>query len=282
MIAAPLEVAGYMGSKAGEGVYQKIISEMPEHRVYVEAFLGGGAIFRKKRPAERSLLIELNPAVAAAWARDLASSPEAAVLPADFIEMASLAVHGERIRNGTIGTLASGDDSGRRLSLERTMASPTSVSSPLARLTAAEVVAMLQEPETLCYCDPPYIEETRARPYYECEMLGIGQHAQLLELLLALPCRVMVSGYWHPLYTTMLAEWRSISFPAMTRGGVVKTEWLWMNFDPPDRLHDTRHFGGNFRERERIKRKKARWVARLAAMSAAERQIVLDALKEVG
>ncbi len=41
----------YPGGKAGSGVYQKIINQIPPHNVYIEPFLGGGAILRFKRPA---------------------------------------------------------------------------------------------------------------------------------------------------------------------------------------------------------------------------------------
>lgn len=41
----------YPGGKNGSGVYQAIINLMPPHRVYIEPFLGGGAIMRLKRPA---------------------------------------------------------------------------------------------------------------------------------------------------------------------------------------------------------------------------------------
>lgn len=48
---------GYPGAKAAPGVYQAIINEIPPHRVYVEAFVGGGAILLRKRPAEASIVI---------------------------------------------------------------------------------------------------------------------------------------------------------------------------------------------------------------------------------
>ena len=41
----------YAGGKDGAGVYQAIINQMPEHRIYVELFLGMGAALRHKRPA---------------------------------------------------------------------------------------------------------------------------------------------------------------------------------------------------------------------------------------
>lgn len=44
-------------------MYQKIINLMPPHRVYVEAFYGGGAIMRTKRPAKKNIAIEINRGV---------------------------------------------------------------------------------------------------------------------------------------------------------------------------------------------------------------------------
>ena len=79
----------------------------------------------------------------------------------------------------------------------------------------------------------------------------------------------------------MLEDWHSISFEAMTRGGHTATEWLWFNFPPPVELHDYRYLGVNFRERERIKRKKTRWVARLQRMPVLERQSLLSAIAEI-
>ena len=51
----------YPGGKAGDGVYQRLISLMPPHEVYIEPFLGGGAIMRHKRPALLNIGIDLDP-----------------------------------------------------------------------------------------------------------------------------------------------------------------------------------------------------------------------------
>lgn len=48
----------FPGGKSGAGVYQTIINHMPPHSVYIEAFLGGGAILRHKRPARRNIGID--------------------------------------------------------------------------------------------------------------------------------------------------------------------------------------------------------------------------------
>ncbi len=47
------------------------------------------------------------------------------------------------------------------------------------------------------------------------------------------------------------------------------------------KLHDYAHLGNNFRERERIKRKKARWVKRLKKMPLLERQAILAAIASI-
>lgn len=50
----------YPGGKNGAGVWQRLISLMPPHRVYVEAFLGSGAILRRKRRAAVNFGIDVD------------------------------------------------------------------------------------------------------------------------------------------------------------------------------------------------------------------------------
>jgi hypothetical protein len=61
----------------------------------------------------------------------------------------------------------------------------------------------------------------------------------LLDILTALPCMVMISGYWSRLYAKRLRDWHSVRFQVMTHGGP-RTEWLWSNFPEPVALHDYR------------------------------------------
>jgi DNA adenine methylase len=91
----------------------------------------------------------------------------------------------------------------------------------------------------------------------------------------------MVSGYYSSIYgRSPLASWRTIGFNAMTRGGIA-IERLWMNYAVPDALHDLRYLGSNFRERERIKRKKARWQAKLAKLDPLEQAAIMECLREL-
>lgn len=132
----------------------------------------------------------------------------------------------------------------------------------------------------LVYCDPPYILSTRTRRQYTHEMTD-KQHQELLSIINRIPCNVIISGYESTLYTRKLKKWRHLTFQAMTRGGRTATEHVWCNFSPPPQIHDYQHLGADFRERERIKRKKGRLVARLARMPQLERQALIEAIREV-
>jgi DNA adenine methylase len=59
-------------------------------------------------------------------------------------------------------------------------------------------------------------------------------------------------------------------------------ELLWCNFPEPVELHDYRYLGRDFRERERIARRRRRWLARLAKMPVLERQALVSALLAMG
>jgi len=55
----------YPGGKGG--VFQRLINLMPPHEVYIESYLGGGAVMRNKRPAERNIGIEIDPEIIKMW-----------------------------------------------------------------------------------------------------------------------------------------------------------------------------------------------------------------------
>jgi DNA adenine methylase len=57
----------YPGGKNGSGVYQKIINQIPPHRVFISAFLGHCAIMRYKLPAKINIGIDQDQAVVDWW-----------------------------------------------------------------------------------------------------------------------------------------------------------------------------------------------------------------------
>jgi DNA adenine methylase len=107
---------------------------------------------------------------------------------------------------------------------------------------------------TLVYADPPYLPSTRRTPRYYRHDYTAADHERLLKLLLTLPAMVIISGYRSDLYEEHLGRWHRTTYEASTHRGLVE-EVAWTNFKPGAVLHDYRHVGSNFREREGFKRR---------------------------
>lgn len=232
----------YPGGKNGPGVAQLIVNQIPPHRVYLEPFLGGGAVWRLKRPAALNLGLD----------RD------------------GLAVQNFSNRESVLRV-----EMGQLLRLKLGAAVAEGCALRLLRTYPFQG-------DEFVYLDPPYLASVRSRPgrvYYRCEFMQMREHEKLLDLVVKLPARVAISGYLSPLYTERLAGWRSLKFEAMTRGGPA-TESLWFNYPEPEQLHDYRFLGSNKMERQCLRRMKDRWQAKLDAMPRLKRQALLAALEE--
>ena len=131
----------------------------------------------------------------------------------------------------------------------------------------------------LVYSDPPYLRATRrSRRRYRHDY-DEADHAALLDLLTGLPCQVMVSGHPSALYDDMLRDWRRVALQVTTQGQV-RTEVVWFNF-APDRMHWAGHAGRDRTDRQRIKRKAARWAENYRKMPPGERLAVVSAVMAV-
>ncbi len=206
--------------------YQHVINLMPPHRVYIETHLGGGAVLRNKKPAERNIGIELDARVIDVW--------RAQSLP-DF-EL----IHG-RAEDYLNQFAFRGDE--------------------------------------LVYVDPPYLPSTRRRTRVYAHDYSQLDHVRLVELLVKLPCKVILSGYANQLYAEVLWKWHQRTFDAKTHTDV-RTETLWLNYEPPVTLHDVSFLGDNFRDREVRKRRLQRLQERLAHMDPTERAAIAQWLRE--
>lgn len=224
-------VKRFVGAKNGMGVWQRIISEMPLHHVYVEPFLGTGIVLRRKAAAAISIASDIDPAAPG---------------------------------------LASVDG-------------PCTISLVGDALRILSTLMPMMDRQWLVYVDPPYLFSSRSckTRYYKYEFGTPGEHQSLLTILKQLNCNVMLSGYRNDLYDEEISKWRSVQIPTSKHNGARATEVIWMNFDEPLFLHDTRYLGKNFRERERIKRKRTRWVSRIHSMSRLDRAAILDAINDV-
>jgi len=100
---------------------------------------------------------------------------------------------------------------------------------------ALEVIQSEDGPDTLYYCDPPYIHASRTAPDVYALEMSEADHQELLTVLKACRGKVMLSGYPSVLYDEALAGWSRHTFelPNNAAGGESKRrvmEILWCNF----------------------------------------------------
>jgi DNA adenine methylase len=99
---------------------------------------------------------------------------------------------------------------------------------------ALALIRLLDGHETLFYCDPPYLPESRtARKIYAHEMSS-DDHAELLGAIAQVRGMVILSGYRSALYDHALVSWERHEFEKPNNAGQGKTkerrtEVLWLN-----------------------------------------------------
>jgi DNA adenine methylase len=97
---------------------------------------------------------------------------------------------------------------------------------------AVEVISLYDDPQTLFYCDPPYVHVTRGDDKaYRFEM-DDKEHRSLADYLGKTRGKVAVSGYRCDLMDTLYSGWRLYEPPARYCHSVkeLRYEALWMNY----------------------------------------------------
>lgn len=244
-----MQTMSYPGGKGASGAYQKIISWMPPHDFYAELFAGYGYIFRTKRPAAYNLALDV-----------------------------------DRNALNKITPLQTGVEKWGH------------PNGPLFETRHQNAIEFLEKrihaewnQKSLLYLDPPYLPCTLSRPAGSTRngqrykfKFGPEAHQRLLELIVPLKCYVMISGYASAMYDRALASWTRKEFQCKTRHGV-KTEVVWMNFNPdviPQR-HDWRFYGKDYRERERLQKKLKRLRRKLTEVNVFERNFLLHGIGDL-
>lgn len=164
------------------------------------------------------------------------------------------------------------------------------LASPGVTILQGDALQLLASPDLalgdgdFVYLDPPYHPGARRDPAIYRHELDAAAHRHLVgSLLPALTDRRVLwalSGYRHADYDEARARhgWHRLDYQAMTHRGPV-IESLWTNYDPAAvQLHDYRHLGRDFRERERIGRKVRRWASKLEKLPQREREAIMVAL----
>ena len=104
---------------------------------------------------------------------------------------------------------------------------------------AVDVIKLYDSSETLFYCDPPYIHETRGdSKAYVHEMTDL-QHRELAKVLNTVKGMVAISNYQCPLMDELYPapDWHKIVGPERTNHATkgTRVEILWVNYKPQNK-----------------------------------------------
>ncbi len=79
---------------------------------------------------------------------------------------------------------------------------------------AVEVIRRYDSPETLFYCDPPYVHESRSDTNAYAYEMTDDQHRQLAAVLRQVEGKVALSGYKCKLMDDLFGDWHYVEAPA--------------------------------------------------------------------
>jgi len=232
-----------------------IISYLPKHRCYVEPYCGAAAVFFRKPPSYLEVLNDLNGEVVnffdvlrdhtdellraidlTPWAR---AELERALTPSDdpierarrlYIRSYQSYTAGEAEKSRGWATAVNESRRLRRWPI-LTHLYECAKRLKLAQIdsdTALNIIERFDDAETLLYCDPPYVTETRTAIDYPLEMTD-NDHIALSEALHSIKGMALISGYDSALYRELYADWTCVTKEARTVNNVRRIEHLWVN-----------------------------------------------------
>lgn len=131
------------------------------------------------------------------------------------------------------------------------------------------------------YYDPPYKHDSTAcKTQIYKHTFSDNEHKEFLKKVTQVNYNCMISHYPCELYDTMLKDWNTFDIKVSVRSRV-QIERLYMNYKPPEKLHDYRFLGSNFSDRQRIKRKISRHIETLMKLPSTERNAIIHYLNSI-
>lgn len=109
----------------------------------------------------------------------------------------------------------------------------------IENLDVFDLIVKYDKENTLFYLDPPYISDTRGQKKSYMYELSNEKHEELVDLLLKVKGKVVLSGYDHPIYNKLLDNgWKKVVLGNYSKRSQKSkeelddgTEFVWINYD---------------------------------------------------
>ena len=105
----------------------------------------------------------------------------------------------------------------------------------IEHMDALRLIERYNNPDVLMYIDPPYVRSVRKSGALYAHEMNLAGQKQLLSLITQSRAKIVISGYDSDLYNTALDGWRKASTMSLTTSAKMATEVIWMNYQPPEK-----------------------------------------------
>lgn len=226
----------------------KLLPLIPDHEIYVEVFAGSAALFFAKKPQGIEVLNDKDEGVMNLFTvlrdREMFTEFQRVVHLTPYslreyaycqstwrdckdpVEKARRFFFVNRAcHNGVMSAGFGREYKGGRKGMTKAVSTMLNTIDRLpeiaARLRGAlldcadfrKIIKRYDAPGTLFYLDPPYVHSTRRTPKGYAHEMSDSDHEDLVELLLGIEGKAMLSGYDHPIYGPLeCAGWRKHEF----------------------------------------------------------------------
>jgi DNA adenine methylase len=236
-----------------------ILSNFPEHKVYVEPYGGAGSVLIRKQRSYAEIYNDLDGEVVNLFnmvrecgrqlGENLYLTPYARTefvksyeKSEDTLEQARRTVirsfmgFGSNSHNKKTGFRSNSNRSGTTPAHDWKNY-PECLAQTIDRLRgvvienrdAKQVMLQHDSPDTLHYVDPPYLPETRDKGRDYRHEMNVSEHLELLQFLKTLRGRVVLSCYNTPMYDDVLVGWQKHTKQAYADGARKRQEVLFIN-----------------------------------------------------
>lgn len=222
----------------------ELLPFIPDGRIYVEPFGGGGTVLLNKPRSPIEVYNDLDRSLVnlfhvlrdeakfdrfagmlgwTLYARetfleslDCEQEQDDVLAAVKFYTMLNQSISGKRLAGKNDWARAKVDNLADRWILRQEKLGP--IRDRLRRVQvenrdAIDVLKAWDSPNTVFYCDPPYVLETRKKQKYYAVEPGDEYHRELVRVIAELRGSVVLSGYLHPTYNTLLDRgWTADSY----------------------------------------------------------------------